>query len=124
MGDAACDFKVTTKLSLESSEQRVRQLQYEVRAHVGAKTASPDQIIAGGKRKSAPTRDLLEYSRVSSTEDRSAQSVDLNQVVAQTREFLGKRLREVGTVESDSLPTIQGPEVRIAQVFRNLFENA
>ena len=83
-----------------------------------------DQIIAGGRRMSALTRDLLEYSRVSSTEDRSAQSVDLNRVVAETREFLGNRLQEGGTVESDSLPTIQGPEVRIAQVFRNLFENA
>lgn len=81
-------------------------------------------IINGGLRMSSLIRDLLEYSRVTTTVDES-QNVNMNEVLDHTRDWLGEALSESGaTLTYESLPVVKGSTVRLAQVFRNLVENS
>jgi CheY-like chemotaxis protein len=81
-------------------------------------------IIQGGNRMSTLIRDLLEYSRMSTTSE-EAQIVDMTEILDQTREWLRGRLEETrGSLTYAALPVIKGSEVRLAQVMRNLIENS
>lgn len=82
-------------------------------------------IITGGQRMSALIRDLLDYSRISSNSQEETQLIDMTRVVNETREWLRERLSDTnGTIQCGPLPVIRGPEVRVAQLVRNLIENA
>ena len=84
-----------------------------------------DQIVTGGKRMSALIQDLLNYSRVSSTAEELNEVVDMGEVVEEVREWLKDALVEAkATISYSALPKIQGPKVRLAQLIRNLIENA
>jgi chemotaxis family two-component system sensor kinase Cph1 len=74
---------------------------------------------------SALVRDLLEYSRVSTTSDEDEQAVDLTKVMDKAHEWVRVRLEEVGgNIRYEGLPVVEGSEVRLVQVFRNLIENS
>jgi light-regulated signal transduction histidine kinase (bacteriophytochrome) len=82
-------------------------------------------IISGGQRMSMLVRDLLEYSRISATSDGTVETVDLAKIVDQTRDWFQEKLREAnGAITCDGLPVIEGVQVRLAQLIRNLIENA
>jgi len=83
-----------------------------------------DCIIGGGRRMSALIHDLLDYSRISGSAAEEG-SVDVAKVVAQTQTWLKDRLESAkGVITVGPLPRISGAEVRVAQLMRNLIENA
>ena len=67
---------------------------------------------------------LLEYSRVTDTED-AMSPTDLNDVVSEVRANLAESIAECGAVISSSeLPALQGIPYQLTQVFTNLISNA
>jgi two-component system sensor histidine kinase/response regulator len=82
-------------------------------------------IIEGAQRMTMLVRDLLEYSTVSSPSKEAKQRVPMSQIVEQTRDWFREKLKDANaTITHDPLPELEGVEVRIAQLFRNLIENA
>ena len=82
-------------------------------------------IINGGKRMNMLIRDLLDYSQISSTGAEKASKVDMAKIVDQTQDWFREKLAEAnGKITCDHLPAVEGTEVRIAQLVRNLIENA
>jgi signal transduction histidine kinase len=82
-------------------------------------------IIGGAQRMTMLIRDLLDYSSVSSASHEATQKVDIGRMVDQTRDWFREKLKEANaTITHDPLPELEGVEVRIAQLFRNLIENA
>jgi two-component system sensor histidine kinase/response regulator len=82
-------------------------------------------IISGAQRMTMLIRDLLDYSRVSAGSPDATQKVHVSRIVEQTRDWFQEKLKEASaTITHDPLPELEGVEVRIAQLFRNLIENA
>jgi signal transduction histidine kinase len=68
--------------------------------------------------------DLLLYSRVGRTPLRE-DAVDLDEVLAEARAWLGPALGDAGAeVSSDPLPEVRGERGQLTQVFQNLIGNA
>ncbi len=68
--------------------------------------------------------DLLTFSRVT-TRAQPLVPVDLNQVVAQVVSDLEVRIQQSdATLDIDALPTIDGDQVQLGQLFQNLLSNA
>ncbi|HEX3745965.1 MAG TPA: ATP-binding protein [Bryobacteraceae bacterium] len=84
-----------------------------------------DYIIGGGKRMTVLIRDLLDYSRISPNVMEHSHRIDMDRIVDQTRDWFKERLAEAkAEIGCDPLPEIEGVEVRVSQLVRNLIENA
>jgi len=68
-------------------------------------------------------RDLLHFSTIK-VDAASFEPVDLRKVVEAVRRDLSAILEDVEVVVDPNLPTVMGIETRIAEVYRNLFQNA
>ena len=80
--------------------------------------------VDGADRMKAMIDGLLEYSRVESRGN-PLESTDLNAVVADVRTDLQLQVEESGAeITAGDLPTVEGDEGQLRQVFQNLFENA
>ncbi len=80
--------------------------------------------VDGAKRMQALISDLLEYSRITTREERML-SVDLDDVVDQVLANLATAIEESGaTVERSALPHVIGSAPHLMQLFQNLIANA
>ncbi len=118
-------------------DENLRALLHEIdtRKFEGSKRVRVDEIVEGIDEsldfilRSVGKADLmvntvLELSRIESRTER-LMPVDLAEMVDEVVTSLQFRLRELnGTVETDSLPVIDGDPVRIHQIFANLLDNA
>ncbi len=77
-------------------------------------------------RMSTLIRELLSFSRISiSSHQHWDQQVALGPLIASIEDDLSVAIQESGTViESDQLPTVQGDELQLRQLFQNLLSNA
>jgi signal transduction histidine kinase len=82
-----------------------------------------ERIGGNAKRLGSMIESLLAFSRIDgklTTED-----VDLNEVVAEVREFLARAAEEAGArFEVDDLPVVVGAKTHFRQLFQNLISNA
>lgn len=82
-----------------------------------------DFAVEGAKRMQTLINDLLAFSRVGRT--KNFRTVDLDTAFADAMSSLETRLEEAGAVvTNDPLPTIQGDQTLLTQVFFNLIGNA
>lgn len=82
------------------------------------------RIQAGAARMQKLIRDILAYSRTTTTE-KIFEEKDLNDLLAQSKIELEVRISEKNAViESDKLPTISVIPFQIQQLFNNLLNNA
>ncbi|WP_423956905.1 sensor histidine kinase [Bradyrhizobium sp.] len=80
--------------------------------------------VEGAKRMQSLVRDLLAYSRVTSTE-KVLKPVESGAVVAAVAERLSAPIRESGTrILVHPLPVVISDELELGQVFQNLISNA
>jgi light-regulated signal transduction histidine kinase (bacteriophytochrome) len=80
--------------------------------------------VDGAERMKAMIDGLLAYSRVETRGEPMAPT-DLNTVLDDVRTDLKFRIDETdATVTAEDLPTVQGDEEQLRQVFQNLIENA
>ena len=89
---------------------------------------SADEFIAfavdGANRMRVLINDLLTYSRVGSNGKNPA-PVDCELILSQTLAALGPAIQEsAGKVTHDRLPTVNGDDVQLGQLFQNLIGNA
>jgi light-regulated signal transduction histidine kinase (bacteriophytochrome) len=94
----------------------------------GKLDASADEFIDfavdGANRMRVLINDLLTYSRVGTHSSKPAPT-DCELVLSQTLAGLELAIRESGaTVTHDALPTVNGDEVQLGQLFQNLIGNA
>ncbi len=84
------------------------------------------QIITGSvARMNLLIRDLLAYSRVGNADAAPMQPVNLNQTLEWARGNLRAKIRDSQTtIHAGELPTVQGDQVQLVQVFQNLIDNA
>ena len=83
-----------------------------------------ERMRMAASRMSVLIRDLLIFSRMS-TRQEATDSVDLNGVVKTALNDLDLLIQETGAVvEVPSLPTIQGNQSQLGQLFQNLISNA
>jgi len=83
-----------------------------------------NRSVAAARRMQTLIRDLLQYSRVG-TRGKEFGPVDLAGVLAVSLENLDAAVSESQAVIShDSLPTIQGDDTQLVQLFQNLIGNA
>ncbi|MCC5938791.1 MAG: PAS domain S-box protein [Lunatimonas sp.] len=80
--------------------------------------------VDGSRRMRQIILDLLEYSRVGREKDQ-LESVNLMEIVEETKLLFRKTIEESkAVITTENLPTIQGFQVPIRQVFQNLISNA
>ncbi len=80
--------------------------------------------VDGATRMQRLINDLLAYSRVG-TRGNAFKPEDSNAIFRQARDNLAKAIEDSGAVIfQDSLPTVQGDEVQLIQLFQNLMANA
>jgi PAS domain S-box-containing protein len=89
---------------------------------------SADEFIAfavdGANRMRMLINDLLTYSRVDS-QGKKPVPVDCELILSQTLAALGPAIQEsAGKVTHDRLPTVNGDDVQLGQLFQNLIGNA
>ncbi len=83
-----------------------------------------DIIVEGGKRMTNLVRDLLDYSRISATDEALA-AVDTDQALGLALQNLALPLRESGArLSLAPLPPVLGEPTLIAELFQNLIQNA
>jgi PAS domain S-box-containing protein len=77
-------------------------------------------------RMSTLIRELLSFSRISTSNHQHwDQQVALGTLITSIEDDLSVAIQESGTlIESDTLPTIQGDELQLRQLFQNLLSNA
>lgn len=77
-------------------------------------------------RMSTLIRELLNFSRISTSNHQHwEQQVALGALVASIEDDLSVAIQESGTsIDSDHLPTVQGDELQLRQLFQNLLSNA
>lgn len=69
--------------------------------------------------------DLLVFSRTANFRDQAFEEINLNEILSETKEGLSEVLRQKnGEIESDLLPTVQGIQFQLVQLFINLISNA
>ena len=82
-------------------------------------------IADGTRRMEELLADLLTYTALALQQKESADSVDLNGVLAKVRENLKAAIEDSGTViTADPLPRVPGSEVHFVQLLQNLIGNA
>lgn len=82
------------------------------------------KIDASAKRMSALISAILNYSRLTSFEDKYADT-DLNDVLDQVKSDFELKIREKSAVvESDRLPVVRGIPLHLNQLFSNLISNS
>jgi len=81
--------------------------------------------VDGAKRMQALLNDLLQYSRVGSS-DKELQTTDTATVVAAARDNLCRMIEDTGAqvIIDIDLPIVHGEEVQLIQLFQNLIANA
>jgi light-regulated signal transduction histidine kinase (bacteriophytochrome) len=80
--------------------------------------------VDGATRMQRLINDLLAYSRVG-TRGKAFQPKDANAVFRQARDNLVKAIEDSGVIIfQDPLPTVQGDETQLIQLFQNLMANA
>jgi light-regulated signal transduction histidine kinase (bacteriophytochrome) len=80
--------------------------------------------VDGATRMQRLINDLLAYSRVG-TRGKSFKSTDCQVILREARDNLMKAIEESGAViTQDPLPTVEGDEVQLIQLFQNLVANA
>ena len=80
--------------------------------------------VDGATRMQRLINDLLAYSRVG-TRGKSLKSTDCQVILREVRDNLMKAIEESGAViTQDPLPTVEGDEVQLLQLFQNLIGNA
>nr|WP_241431342.1 ATP-binding protein [Natronococcus amylolyticus] len=80
--------------------------------------------VDGAERMQSMINGLLQYSRVETQGD-PAESIELEDILADTRENLQMTIEESdATIEAEPLPCIQGDPDQLRQVFQNLLANA
>ncbi len=83
-----------------------------------------DRIQNAASRMRQLINDLLSFSRVTSNA-KSFQKVDLNQVVASVVDDIQMRLEETkAIVNFENLPTVDADEIQMRQLFQNLISNS
>jgi signal transduction histidine kinase len=97
--------------------------------YAGKLDPQADAIIArcvdGATRMVRMIRDLLEYSRASSTTALLLDSVSVESVLTDVLETLRSAIEEAGAVVShDPLPIVRAETVHLHQIFQNLISNA
>src|SRR5579884_708623 len=82
-------------------------------------------ILNGVQRMNTLIRDLLEFSRYTTSAYPPAAPVDCNAVLGLALQYLQFRITESGAkITFDHLPVVLGHESRLLQVFQNLLGNA
>jgi light-regulated signal transduction histidine kinase (bacteriophytochrome) len=80
-------------------------------------------IIDGVTRMQQLITDLLNYSRIG-TRGKAFKTTDVRKVLDRTVANLQKVVEETGaTITYDSLPSVQGDEIQLVQLFQNLIGN-
>jgi light-regulated signal transduction histidine kinase (bacteriophytochrome) len=80
--------------------------------------------VDGATRMQRLINDLLAYSRVG-TRGKPFKLIDCNIIFRQTRDNLAKAIEDSGAIIfQDPLPTLEGDEVQLIQLFQNLVANA
>jgi PAS domain S-box-containing protein len=80
--------------------------------------------VDGAERMRSMIDGLLQYSRIGTQGD-PLESVDLEDILADTRENLQMTIEENdATIEAEPLPCVQGDPDQLRQVFQNLLANA
>jgi light-regulated signal transduction histidine kinase (bacteriophytochrome) len=80
--------------------------------------------VDGATRMQRLINDLLAYSRVG-TRGKPFELIDCNIVFRQARDNLAKAIEDSGAIIfQDPLPTVEGDEVQLIQLFQNLVANA
>ncbi|GAB3506738.1 hypothetical protein GCM10027341_40280 [Spirosoma knui] len=83
-----------------------------------------ERMQVAAHRMSTLIKDLLMYSRISTRQDAS-KAVSLAQVLSITLADLELSIQETGAiVDMDPLPTVQGDDSQLGQLFLNLLSNA
>jgi PAS domain S-box-containing protein len=84
-----------------------------------------DFIQKGVRRMENLLQDLLCFSRLIHQESRPAEVADLSAALEQALSTLSPLIQEVGAmITYNGLPTVQGQEGQLSQVFQNLLSNA
>lgn len=82
------------------------------------------RIMSAAARMSALIRDLLAYSRIA-TRQQAFGPVSLNKIVANVLSTLDWTILQTGAqIDVADLPTVNGDEAQLAQLFQNLLTNA
>jgi signal transduction histidine kinase len=82
-------------------------------------------IESSGKRLSKMVRNLLEYSKTANRDIGNLTTVNLASLVRLAEQNLNDLVRETGTeISIDNLPSVNGDELQLVQVFQNLISNA
>jgi light-regulated signal transduction histidine kinase (bacteriophytochrome) len=82
-------------------------------------------MVSGVTRMHTLLNDMLAYSRVTESRDRPLVPANLNAVVQSALMNLDLTISENhAAVHVDTLPTLQGDEIQLTQVFQNLIGNA
>ncbi|GEM_PF-2608036 len=80
--------------------------------------------VDGARRMQMLVNGLLEYSRVES-QAKAPQFVDMNKIFTQTLSDMEIRMAETGAkITHNSLPTVTGDPIQLAQLTQNLLSNA
>lgn len=81
-------------------------------------------IISAGDRMKRLIQDLLIYAKMGQ-EQISLEPIDCNEIIEQVKENLASAIAERNVkIICSSLPTVQGNEVQLIQLFQNLINNA
>ncbi|HIK18686.1 MAG TPA: response regulator [Leptolyngbyaceae cyanobacterium M33_DOE_097] len=83
-----------------------------------------NRIFATGNRMQKLIQDLLAYSQIDKQEQ-MLENIDCNEVLNQVLDNLQEAIvTKQATITHDSLPTVQGDETQLIQLFQNLISNA
>ncbi|MDJ1174194.1 ATP-binding protein [Roseofilum capinflatum] len=81
-------------------------------------------IVSAGDRMKRLIQDLLTYAKMGQ-EKITLEPIDCNQVIEQVKENLASAITQGNVkITCSSLPTVQGNEVQLIQLFQNLINNA
>lgn len=68
--------------------------------------------------------DILNFSRITSSEESKYEKVDLNKLLEEVRSSLSTMLKEKkGAIQASKLPVLMGPKAQLFLIFKNLIEN-
>lgn len=81
--------------------------------------------VEGAARMEMLVRGLLMYTRVTAVVDEPTETVDLNNVLAQTTAILHIMISETGaSIRYEKLPEVYAHEIHMQQIFQNLISDA
>lgn len=83
------------------------------------------KVTTSAERMSTLIKDLLNYSRLTTKEDKGVEEVDLNEVVNDVLSDLEVLVtQKKATIKADPLPKIKGIRLQLSQLFFNLIGNS